>query len=79
MMVKKTPACRRGFFVFFILLGMGCSRSASSGCDNSIEVPDGFCATLFADGVGPARHLAVSKSGTVYAALWREGQRTCRW
>ena len=44
-------------------------------CDSRIEVPDGFCATLFADGVGPVRHLAVSPSGKIYAALWRESQR----
>ncbi|HEY0305720.1 MAG TPA: hypothetical protein VGC44_12115, partial [Longimicrobiales bacterium] len=25
--------------------------------------------------MGPARHLAVAKSGIVYAGLWREGQR----
>ena len=57
-------------------IGIGCSGSETQGCDDRIDVPDGFCATLFADGVGPARHLAVSRAGIVYAALWREGQRT---
>jgi glucose/arabinose dehydrogenase len=62
-------------FVALTALGfLGCS-SPPEKCDSRIDVPDGFCVTLFADGVGPARHLAVSKSGMVYAALWREGQR----
>ena len=73
MQIKKAPVIRRGLFVFLICLG--CSQSTSDKCDTRIAVPEGFCATLFADGAGPARHLAISKSGTVYAALWREGQR----
>lgn len=36
-----------------------------------IRVPSGFTATVFADGVGRARHLAVSGSGWVYVALAR--------
>ncbi|HJU87026.1 MAG TPA: sorbosone dehydrogenase, partial [Gemmatimonadota bacterium] len=38
-------------------------------------VPEGFCATIFADNVGPARHLAVAPNGDVYVATWREGER----
>ena len=60
----------------FILLvaAAACSGNKGSDCDSRIEVPEGFCATLFADGVGPVRHLAVDNSGKVYAATWREGQ-----
>jgi glucose/arabinose dehydrogenase len=85
MLNRKTPVPNRGFFVrvpisaavgMFATLGIACDSSSPEGCDRRIEVPDGFCVTLFADDVGPARHLAVSRSGTVYAALWREGQRT---
>jgi glucose/arabinose dehydrogenase len=47
----------------------------SDACDGPLEVPDGFCASVFADDVGPARHLAVAPNGTVYVATWREGQR----
>ncbi|MEJ7812650.1 MAG: hypothetical protein WKG32_19715 [Gemmatimonadaceae bacterium] len=46
------------------------------GCDATFELPSGFCATVFAADVGPVRHLAVSAAGDVYAALWREGQRS---
>ncbi len=43
----------------------------AAGCtsDASIEVPPGFCATVFAQGVGPARHLAVRSNGDVYVRL----------
>ncbi|TNE65503.1 MAG: sorbosone dehydrogenase [Alphaproteobacteria bacterium] len=36
-----------------------------------LSLPAGFKATVFADGVGRARHMAVSPSGWVYAALMR--------
>ncbi|HWB73497.1 MAG TPA: PQQ-dependent sugar dehydrogenase [Nannocystaceae bacterium] len=37
--------------------------------DGSITLPPGFCATVFADEVGKARHLAVSPGGIVFVAL----------
>lgn len=43
-------------------------------CDTAntgITLPDGFCAVVFADGIGVARHLAVADNGDVYAALRR--------
>jgi glucose/arabinose dehydrogenase len=43
--------------------------SASGGCDASIKLPDGFCATVFSDSAGPARELAVRKNGDVIAAV----------
>jgi glucose/arabinose dehydrogenase len=41
---------------------------ASAGA--GITVRDGFCATIFADGIGHARHLAVAANGTVYMNTW---------
>ena len=41
-------------------------------CDadnGGLTLPAGFCATVFADGVGAARHLAVSPAGYLYVAL----------
>jgi glucose/arabinose dehydrogenase len=38
-----------------------------------LELPDGFSATVFAEGVGRARHLDVRDNGDVYVRL-REGQ-----
>jgi glucose/arabinose dehydrogenase len=48
-----------------------CKRSGpttAEGCDPSIKVPDGFCATLLADAGGRARHLAVRTNGDVFVA-----------
>lgn len=38
--------------------------------DTGITLPPGFCATLFADDVGHARHMAVAADGTVYVNTW---------
>jgi len=46
------------------------AKDACKGNDASITLPSGFCATIFADGVGHARHLAVSPDGVVYANSW---------
>jgi glucose/arabinose dehydrogenase len=38
--------------------------------DPGLSLPDGFCATIFADKVGHARQLAVTPDGTVYINTW---------
>ena len=38
--------------------------------DSGLTMPAGFCATIFADGIGHARHLAVAPDGTVYVNTW---------
>jgi glucose/arabinose dehydrogenase len=43
--------------------------SATGGCDPSIKVPEGFCALVFSDSAGPARHLVVRKNGDVYVGV----------
>jgi glucose/arabinose dehydrogenase/cytochrome c5 len=35
-----------------------------------ITLPSGFCATVFADNIGHARHLVVAPNGVVYANTW---------
>ena len=37
--------------------------------DGGLSLPDGFCATVVADSLGPTRHLAVADNGDVYAAV----------
>jgi glucose/arabinose dehydrogenase len=37
--------------------------------NGSITLPPGFCATVFADGLGRARHITVSPSGDVFVAI----------
>ena len=43
--------------------------SATGGCDTSIKMPAGFCATVFSDSAGPARHIVVRKNGDVIAGV----------
>lgn len=50
----------------------GPAASRSSSCGNAgLSLPPGFCATLFADDLGHARHLVVAGDGTVYVNTWR--------
>jgi glucose/arabinose dehydrogenase/mono/diheme cytochrome c family protein len=47
--------------------------SATAFCpenDSGLKLPAGFCATIFADGVGHARHLVVAPNGVVYVNTW---------
>ena len=43
--------------------------SATGGCDGNIKLPDGFCATVFAESAGPVRHIVVRSNGDVIAGL----------
>lgn len=40
------------------------------GADTGITLPEGFSATVFADDIGPVRHIAVRDDGTVYGMLY---------
>jgi glucose/arabinose dehydrogenase len=40
------------------------------GDNGGITLPTGFCATIFADGIGHARQLVVAPDGTVYVNTW---------
>ena len=47
--------------------------SAAATCpdkDSGLRLPAGFCATIFADGIGHARHLVVAPNGVVYVNTW---------
>jgi len=47
-------------------------RAANTQCDEGnggITLPPGFCAAVFADQIGVARHLVVTPNGDVYVAL----------
>jgi glucose/arabinose dehydrogenase/mono/diheme cytochrome c family protein len=41
-----------------------------AGDSGGIALPRGFCATVFADNIGHARHLVVAPNGTVYVNTW---------
>src|SRR6516162_4379129 len=38
--------------------------------NGGLSLPPGFCATVFANGIGHARHLVVSAQGVVYVNTW---------
>src|SRR5208282_3702172 len=38
--------------------------------DSGLQLPAGFCASVFADGIGHARHLTVAANGVVYVNTW---------
>src|SRR5260221_10842709 len=49
------------------------AQDTSHACphdDSGLKLPAGFCATIFADGVGHARHMVVAPNGVVYVNTW---------
>jgi glucose/arabinose dehydrogenase len=54
-----------------VVVAAACKKSGprtADGCDASITVPEGFCATLLTDAAGRARHIAVRSNGDVFVA-----------
>jgi glucose/arabinose dehydrogenase/cytochrome c5 len=48
-------------------------QAASPSCKGDatgITLPDGFCATIFADNIGHARQMAIAPDGTLYVNTW---------
>lgn len=60
--------------VALLLVRLGTTSAApTTGCpdtDTGITLSPGFCASIFADNIGHARHLVVSPSGVVYVNTW---------
>ncbi len=67
--------------VLLLIMGIGStwsraqaqSNSETKGCANDdagLTLPPGFCATIFADGIGHARHIVVAPDGVVYVNTW---------
>jgi glucose/arabinose dehydrogenase/mono/diheme cytochrome c family protein len=49
------------------------AKSGSQACpsdDSGLTLPAGFCATVFADEIGHARHMVASSSGVLYVNTW---------
>jgi glucose/arabinose dehydrogenase/mono/diheme cytochrome c family protein len=47
------------------------AAGGSAGCPNAgLKLPAGFCATVFADDIGRARHLIVAADGVVWVNTW---------
>jgi len=45
-------------------------REACPNDDSGLKLPAGFCATVFADDIGHARHMVVAPSGVLYVNTW---------
>ncbi len=59
--------------------GAASARAADVRCDDDnggLTLPDGFCATVFVDNVGGARHMAVAENGDVFVALQTAPDKT---
>jgi glucose/arabinose dehydrogenase/mono/diheme cytochrome c family protein len=50
--------------------GQKTNAAACSNDQSGLKLPNGFCATVFADGIGHARHMTVAPSGVVYVNTW---------
>lgn len=49
------------------------ARAADAACaggTGGLSLPAGFCATVYSDGIGHARHMAVAADGTLYVNTW---------
>jgi glucose/arabinose dehydrogenase/mono/diheme cytochrome c family protein len=46
------------------------SFAACPDSDTGLKLPPGFCASIFADAIGHARHLVVAPDGVVYVNTW---------
>ena len=58
--------------VALLLIGLGTAHAApTTDCPAAgLSLSPGFCASLFADNIGHARHLVVAPSGVVYVNTW---------
>jgi len=45
---------------------MQATNPACPNDDTGLTLPSGFCATIFADGIGHARHMVASPNGVLY-------------
>jgi glucose/arabinose dehydrogenase len=49
--------------------GNGAVATACPSNDTQLQLPSGFCASVFADSIGAARHVVVAQNGDVYVTL----------
>lgn len=67
----RPPAAERVCAVTLLCLALAARASADCPAgDAGLRLPPGFCASVFADHLGHARHLAVSDAGVVYVNTW---------
>lgn len=54
---------------FLLLTGFSRTTYSQAGNNGGITLPKGFSATVFADNLGPARHIVASPNGDLYVKL----------
>jgi glucose/arabinose dehydrogenase len=64
-----------GAVVALALTANGQSKIACDPDNGGIKLPDGFCALVVANDLGPARHIAVAPNGDIYVATQSRGGR----
>jgi glucose/arabinose dehydrogenase/mono/diheme cytochrome c family protein len=79
---RAAQGAAMAFLVSALLLATGASSTAQerhtaltsteacAGDNGGITLPPGFCATVFGDNIGHARHLVVAPNGVVYVNTW---------
>ncbi|PYX70866.1 MAG: glucose dehydrogenase, partial [Acidobacteria bacterium] len=50
--------------------GAGLGSQTCPSNDSGLKLPAGFCATVFADNIGHARHMVVAPNGVLYVNTW---------
>jgi len=50
--------------------GTGSGSQTCPSDDSGLKLPAGFCATVFAEGIGHARHMVVGSDGVLYVNTW---------
>jgi glucose/arabinose dehydrogenase/mono/diheme cytochrome c family protein len=56
-----------------VVSALTCGAQDAGKCpaaNSALKVPPGFCATVFADNLGHARHVVVAPNGVVYLNTW---------
>ena len=81
---SNLPVRRRTAWLALLVALAGCRPATQPSTiqgNGGLALPDGFHATVFHDGVGRARHLAVSADGNVYVKLRgpARGQTPAQW
>jgi glucose/arabinose dehydrogenase/mono/diheme cytochrome c family protein/sugar lactone lactonase YvrE len=70
---RNLLSCAAVIVAFCVVNSMVLAQGSKQLCtsDNSgLKMPAGFCATVFAEGIGHARHIVVAPNGVVYVNTW---------
>lgn len=74
-MTTLTPVLALAMLALFSGAVAEQNKNACNTGDSGLEVPDGFCARLVAEGLGPLGHIGVTEHGDVYAAIQDTGEQ----